>query len=73
MCHPNAEHEKNSVAMSSVMAAAFLIGLKIIVGCWSRSIGILAEAAHPGLDFMAALVTYVAVRTASRPADIEHH
>lgn len=59
--------------MNSVMAAALLTGLKIVVGFWSGSIGILAEAAHSGLDFMAAVVTYVAVRTASRPADSEHH
>lgn len=73
MSNQNAEHEKKSVALNSVMAAALLTGLKIVVGFWSGSIGILAEAAHSGLDLMAAVVTYIAVRTAGRPADAEHH
>jgi cation diffusion facilitator family transporter len=50
----------------------FLTGLKVLVGLWSGSIGILAEAAHSGLDFIAALVTYIAVRAAGRPADAQH-
>ncbi len=68
----NAGHEKNSVALNSVAAAAFLAGLKVVVGLWCGSIGILAEAAHSGLDFVAALVTYFAVRAAGRPADTRH-
>jgi cation diffusion facilitator family transporter len=69
----NAEHEKKSAALNSVAAAALLTGLKIVVGLWCGSIGILAEAAHSGLDFVAALVTYFAVRAAGRPADTKHH
>jgi len=67
-----AEHEKNCAALNSVTAAVFLTALKVVVGLWSGSIGILAEAAHSGLDFVAALVTYIAVRTAGRPADAGH-
>jgi cation diffusion facilitator family transporter len=67
-----AEREKKAAALSSVAAAVLLTGLKIAVGLWTGSIGILAEAAHSGLDFVAALVTYVAVRTSGRPADAEH-
>jgi cation diffusion facilitator family transporter len=69
---PNATREKKSAALNSVVAAVFLTGLKVVVGLWSGSIGILAEAAHSGLDFIAALVTYVAVRAAGRPPDAEH-
>jgi cation diffusion facilitator family transporter len=69
---PNAEHEKTTAALNSVGAAVFLTGFKIAVGFWSGSIGILAEAAHSGLDFIAALVTYVAVRAAGRPPDAHH-
>lgn len=73
MHDPGAELEKHAAALNSVAAAVFLTSLKILVGVWSGSIGILAEAAHSALDFVAALVTYVAVRSASRPADEEHH
>ena len=69
---PSADYEKKSAALNSVAAAVFLTGLKVVVGIWSGSIGILAEAAHSGLDFVAALVTYVAVRAAGKPADVEH-
>jgi cation diffusion facilitator family transporter len=72
MGSPAAEHEKSSAALNSVAAAVFLTALKVVVGVWSGSIGILAEAAHSGLDFVAALVTYIAVRTAGRPPDAKH-
>lgn len=66
------ENEKNSAALSSVGAAVFLTGLKILVGLLSGSLGILAEAAHSTLDFAAALITLFAVRAASKPADRGH-
>lgn len=68
----HAEHEKSSAALSSIGAAVFLTGLKIVVGVLSGSLGILAEAAHSTLDFAAALITFFAVRAASKPADREH-
>ncbi|MBN1287698.1 MAG: cation transporter [Anaerolineae bacterium] len=67
-----AAQEKNRAALSSVWAAVFLTGFKIIVGIASGSLGILAEAAHSGLDLVAALVTFFAVRISDRPPDQEH-
>ena len=64
--------EKSRVALVSVLAALFLTGTKVVVGFWTGSLGILAEALHSGLDLMAALVTFWAVRASSRPADKEH-
>jgi cation diffusion facilitator family transporter len=72
MSGPSAEQEKKSAALNSVSAAVVLTGLKVGIGLWCGSMGILAEAAHSGLDFVAALVTYIAVRAAGRPADAEH-
>lgn len=68
-----AEHEKNSAALSSVLAAILLTTVKIIVGLLTNSLGILAEAAHSGLDLVAALVTLFAVRFSGKPADSSHH
>jgi cation diffusion facilitator family transporter len=65
-------HEKRWAAMSSVMAAVGLTGFKIIVGFTTGSLGILAEAAHSGLDLMAALMTFLAVRISGKPADSNH-
>lgn len=68
----HADNEKNTAALSSVGAAIFLTGLKIVVGLLSGSLGILAEAAHSTLDFAAAIITFFAVRAASKPADRGH-
>jgi len=68
----NSTQEKNTAALSSVVAAFFLTGLKVAVGLMSGSLGILAEAAHSGLDFAAALVTLIAVRASGKPPDREH-
>jgi cation diffusion facilitator family transporter len=69
---PAAEKEKASAALSSVIAAIFLTGFKIVVGMMTNSLGILAEAAHSTLDLVAAMVTYIAVRASGRPPDHEH-
>ncbi len=68
-----AQHEKTTAALSSVAAAVGLTSLKIIVALLTGSLGILAEAAHSGLDLVAALMTFFAVRVADRPADATHN
>jgi len=70
--HVNADREKRNAALISVAAAAFLALLKIVVGFMTGSLGILAEAAHSGLDLVAAFVTLLAVRASGRPADHDH-
>jgi cation diffusion facilitator family transporter len=42
------------------------------VGFSTNSLGILSEAAHSGLDLVAAMVTLIAVRYSDKPADEEH-
>ncbi len=64
--------EKGLVAASSVAAAVFLTSMKIVVGIATGSLGILAEAAHSGLDLIAAIITFFAVRVSDRPADESH-
>src|SRR5512136_238972 len=67
------QREKTMAAMSSVLAAVGLTGLKILVAVLTGSLGIMAEAAHSGLDLVAALMTFFAVRVADKPADEQHH
>jgi len=64
--------ERRSAAMSSVIAAVGLTGFKIIVGVATGSLGILAEAAHSGLDLIAAMMTFLAVQISGKPADRNH-
>ena len=63
---------KESAAKSSVLAAAGLVVTKLVVGVMTGSLGILAEAAHSGLDLIAAGVTFLAVRHSAKPADLDH-
>ncbi|MDQ3741519.1 MAG: cation-efflux pump [Actinomycetota bacterium] len=60
-------------ALFSVLAAAFLVAIKLVAGVLSGSLGLLAEAAHSGTDLVAALLTLFAIRVATRPADEQHH
>lgn len=72
MSHESAQKEKRSVALLSVLAAVGLTAFKLTVGLLTNSLGILAEAAHSGLDLVAAAMTYFAVRVADKPADARH-
>ena len=64
--------EKIRVAQASVFAAILLTSFKLAVGIWTGSLGILSEAAHSGLDLLAALMTWFSVSYSDRPADREH-
>ena len=55
-----------------MLAAIGLTAFKFIVGLLTGSLGILAEAAHSGLDLMAAVMTLLAVRISARPPDRTH-
>jgi len=59
-------------ALISVAAAAALVVLKLSVGLATHSLGLVSEAVHSATDFVAALLTYFAIRVAARPADITH-
>lgn len=64
--------EKRSVALGSLLAAAAITAFKLVVGITTMSLGILSEAAHSGLDLVAAFVTLLSVRVSDKPADAEH-
>ena len=65
-------NKKTGVAISSVLAAVFLTGTKLVIGLLTGSLGILSEAAHSGLDLLAAVMTWWAVTVSERPADKDH-
>src|SRR5512132_3627529 len=64
--------EKRGVAQNSVYAAIGITVLKFIVGITTGSLGILSEAAHSGLDLVAAVITLFSVRVSDKPADADH-
>ncbi|HEY3281244.1 MAG TPA: cation diffusion facilitator family transporter, partial [Armatimonadota bacterium] len=60
------------VAASSVAVAVVLTGTKLVVGVATGSLGILSEAAHSGLDMLAAIMTWIAVHVSGKPSDRDH-
>jgi cation diffusion facilitator family transporter len=68
----NALNEKTRVAITSIIASASLTILKLVIGFSTNSLGILSESMHSGLDFIAALMTFYAVRIVIRPPDLRY-
>ncbi|MGI4828918.1 MAG: cation diffusion facilitator family transporter, partial [Janthinobacterium lividum] len=64
---------KRSAALSSVLAAFGITLLKLVTGVLTGSLGMLGEAAHSGIDLIAAIVTLFTVRVSDLPADAEHN
>jgi cation diffusion facilitator family transporter len=63
---------KARVALLSVASNSLLIALKLAVGLLIGSVSVLCEAIHSGMDLLAALLAFLAVRKAHEPADEEH-
>lgn len=67
------QHEKEQVALTSIVASAALTIAKGLVGFSTGSLAILSEAGHSLIDLGATVMTYAAVRVSGKPADNEHH
>ncbi|HXJ17891.1 MAG TPA: cation-efflux pump [Candidatus Polarisedimenticolia bacterium] len=67
-----ATHEKRMAALGSVGSAVLLVSLKVVLAAVTGSLGILSEALHSILDLVAAVITYLSVRVADKPADAQH-
>jgi cation diffusion facilitator family transporter len=63
---------QRKAALWSVVAALALIALKLGTGLATHSLGLISEAAHSGTDLIAALLTFLALGVAVRPADPGH-
>jgi cation diffusion facilitator family transporter len=63
---------KVRTALLSVLSNSALLLLKLLVGLVTRSVSVLAEAAHTAIDLGAALTAWMAVGRADSPADARH-
>jgi cation diffusion facilitator family transporter len=70
----SAEHDKlkRGAARLSVLSNTIMVIAKFVVGLMSGSVSILSEAVHSGIDLVAALIAWYAVRESGKPADDEH-
>ncbi|HWA61617.1 MAG TPA: cation diffusion facilitator family transporter [Caulobacteraceae bacterium] len=60
------------ITVLSVATAAILVAAKLAVWISSGSVALLASMADSGLDLIASLITFFAVRYAAAPPDAEH-
>jgi cation diffusion facilitator family transporter len=63
---------KRSAALFSVLAALAVTVFKLLTGLLTGSLGMLSEAAHSGIDLIAATITLFSVQVSDRPADDDH-
>lgn len=66
------QRRKQWAAAFSIGSNGVLVALKIVVGLFTGSIGILSEAIHSGIDLLASIMALVAINQASKPADAGH-
>lgn len=63
---------KSNVAMLSVLSNASLMILKLVAGTLIGSVSVISEAIHSGMDLLAAIIAFFAVRKSGKPADEDH-
>ena len=68
----NNDRSKSKAALLSIISNTFLVLLKLLAGIATGSVAIISEALHSGLDLVASLITYVAIKISNKPADHEH-
>ncbi len=64
--------KKSNVALLSVFSNVLLIFLKGLAFLVTGSVSVLSEALHSGMDLIAALIAFLSLKKAERPADREH-
>src|SRR3982074_3476667 len=72
MSEATSHEAKRSAALFSVLAAFGVTLLKLLTGLLTGSLGMLSEAAHAGIDLIAAGITLFSVHVSDRPADADH-
>lgn len=63
---------KKAVAMLSVCSNTVLVVGKIVIGILIGSVSVISEGIHSGVDLIAAVIAFFAVRVSGRPEDEEH-
>jgi cation diffusion facilitator family transporter len=68
----NFNRSKKIAAGMSIASNTILVAGKLIVGILINSVSVISEAVHSGIDLMAAVVAFIAVREAGKPPDKQH-
>jgi cation diffusion facilitator family transporter len=68
----NLDRSKKFAAGMSIASNTTLVVGKLIVGILINSVSVISEAVHSGIDLMAAVVAFIAVKESSKPPDKRH-
>jgi cation diffusion facilitator family transporter len=68
----NLEKQKKLAAGFSIASNTALVVGKLIVGLMINSVSVISEAVHSGIDLVASVVAFFAVRESGKPPDKEH-
>lgn len=63
---------KTRIAVLSVASNTILTLLKLLAGLLTGSVSVLSEAIHSGMDLLAAILAWAAVRASGKPPDPTH-
>lgn len=66
------ERRKSRTALLSIVSNTCLVLMKLVVGLMTGAVSVISEAAHSGVDLIAAVIAFVSVKTSSKPADRVH-
>lgn len=64
--------KKVKVARLSIISNSVLTTGKLIVGYSMGSVGVISEGFHSGMDLLAAIIAFISVNKAAKPADTSH-
>ncbi len=68
----DAGKQKIAVASLSVISNTILVLSKVIIGILIGSVSVISEAIHSGVDLLAAVIAFFAVRTSIKSPDADH-
>lgn len=66
------ERMKSRVAALSVFSNTALVIAKLVIGISIHSVSVISEAVHSGVDLVASIIAFAAVKFAHAPADERH-
>lgn len=66
------QSKKIGAARLSIISNTCLTTGKLLVGLSMGSVGVISEAIHSGLDLIASLIAFMAIRQSGKPADEDH-
>ncbi len=65
--------KKINIAISSMLAAIFIVVMKFLAAYFSGSLGVLSELFHSSIDLIATIATIISVKYSSKPPDEMHN